>query len=146
MKRLIMVLAALAAVALPSAAYSLDPLKISDHGTTCSVVTAPDGGQAVNCIGKLSGLGSQTTEIQVSAGFTCENKAGNTVVGQSAGSSGPIQPQNGQVTFNVTTASTSTAKCTNADGHTATFAPCATINVVQGGQVVFTECVPIQQQ
>src|ERR671932_2965133 len=120
MKRLIMLTALVAAVALPGAALGLDPLKISDHGTTCSVVTASDGGQAVNCVGKLSGLGSATTDIQVPAGFTCTNKAGNTVVGQSAGSSGPIQPQNGQVTFNVTTSSTSASKCEHADGHQAT--------------------------
>jgi hypothetical protein len=145
MKRLIILTTVVAALVGAGTAFA-DFLKITDHGTTCSVVTTSDGGQAVNCIGKLSGLGSATTDIQVTAGFTCTNKAGNTVVGQSAGSSGPITPQNGQVTFNVTTSSTSTAKCTNADGHQATFAPCATINVIQGGQVVFTECVPIQQQ
>ena len=143
MKRLIILTTVVAALVGAGTAFA-DLLKITDHGTTCSVVTVSDGGQAVNCIGKLSGLGSATTDIQVSAGFTCTNKAGNTVVGQSSGTSGPIQPQNGQVTFNVTTSSTSTAKCTNADGHQATFAPCATINVIQGGQVVFTECVPIQ--
>jgi hypothetical protein len=141
MKRLIMVTAVLAAVALPSAAYSLDPLKISDHGTTCTVTS---DGNAVNCIGKLSGLGSTTTNIEVVAGFTCTNKAGNTVVGQSGGQSGPIQPQNGQVTFNVTTASVSD-KCTHADGHTVSFGPTATINVFQNGQLVFTEQVPITQ-
>jgi hypothetical protein len=144
MKRLIMFAVVVAALAVPMYA-SGDLLKVSDHGTTCSVVTAADGGQAVNCIGKLSGLGSQTTVIDVSAGFTCTNKAGNTVVGQSSGSSGPIQPQNGQVTFNVTTSSTSASKCEHADGHTATFAMCATINVFQGNQLVFTECVPISQ-
>jgi hypothetical protein len=145
MKRLIILVAVIAALAVPSYAFS-DLLKVSDHGTTCSVVTVADGGQAVNCIGKLSGLGSATTTINVSAGFTCTNKAGNTVVGQSAGSSGPIQPQNGQVTFNVTTGSTSTSKCESADGHVATFAPCATIDVFQGGPTpVFTECVPISQ-
>ena len=144
MKRMTMFVAVIAALAVPSFAVG-DLLKVSDHGTTCSVVTASDGGQAVNCIGKLSGLGSATTVINVSAGFTCTNKAGNTVVGQSAGSSGPITPQNGQVTFNVTTGSTSSSQCQHADGHTATFAPCATINVYQGNDLVFTECVPISQ-
>jgi hypothetical protein len=143
MKRLTMLVAVIAALAVSSYAFA-DLLKVSDHGTTCSVVTTADGGQAVNCIGKLSGLGSQTTTINVSAGFTCTNKAGNTVVGQSAGTSGPVQPQNGQVVFNVTTSSTSD-KCSHADGHTATFAPCATIDVFQGSQLVFTECVPINQ-
>jgi hypothetical protein len=144
MRRLIL-LATLCAVLVGTSVAFGDLLKVTDHGTTCSVVTASDGGQAVNCIGKLSGLGSQTTTINVSAGFTCTNKAGNPVVGQSSGTSGPIQPQNGQVTFNVLTSSTSSSQCTHADGHTATFSPCATIDVFQGGQLVFTECVPINQ-
>jgi hypothetical protein len=144
MKRLIMFVAVIAALAVPSYAFS-DLLKVTDHGTTCSIVNTADGGQAVSCIGKLSGLGSQTTTINISAGFTCTNKAGNTVVGQSGGTSGPLQPQNGQVTFSVVGTSTTESKCNHADGHTATFGPCATIDVFQGGQLVFTECVPITQ-
>src|SRR5919197_6651042 len=104
MKRLLLFAALFGALALPGAAMSLDPLKISDHGTTCFLT---NGGTAVECAGKLSGLGSTTTTIEILAGFTCTNKAGNTVVGQSGGQSGPIQPQNGQVTFNVTTGSVS---------------------------------------
>jgi hypothetical protein len=142
MKRLLTMIAFLAVLALPSAAFGLgETLKISDHGTTCAVTS---DGNAVNCIGKLSGLGSTTTTIEVLAGFTCTNKAGNTVVGQSGGQSGPIQPQNGQVTFNVTTGSVSD-KCSHADGHTPSFGPTATINVYQNGQLVFTEQVPISQ-
>ena len=91
MKRLFVMVAVLGAVAFAGGAGA-DLLKITDHGTTCSVVTLSDGGQAVNCIGKLSGLGSTTTTINVSAGFTCTNNGGNTVVGQSGGTSGPIQP------------------------------------------------------
>jgi hypothetical protein len=141
MKRLFIMTALLAALALPGAALSLDPLKISDHGTTCMVTS---DGTSVECVGKLSGLGSTTTNIEVLAGFTCTNKAGNTVVGQSGGQSGPIQPQNGQVTFDVTTASVAD-KCTRADDHRASFGAFATINVYQNGQLVFTEQVPIRQ-
>ena len=145
MKRLITATTVLALlistlVVLPGLA-SADLLKITDHGTTCTV-TADNN--AVNCIGKLSGLGSTTTTIEVLAPFTCTNKAGNTVVGQSGGQSGPIQPQNGQVTFNVTTQSVAD-KCTHADGHTVSFSPTATINVYQNGQLVFTEQIPITQ-
>src|SRR5919201_5061701 len=140
MRRLV-ILATLVA-ALPASTLALgETLKISDHGTTCTVTS---DGNAVNCIGKLSGLGSTTTNIEVIAPFTCTNKAGNTVVGQSGGQSGPIQPQNGQVTFNVTTASVAD-KCTHADGHTVSFGPSATINVFQNGQLVFTEQIPITQ-
>jgi hypothetical protein len=143
-KALIVMIALLAAVGIPGAAMGLDgidDLKITDHGTTCTVTS---DGNSVNCIGKFSGLGSTTTNIEVLAPFTCENKPGNTVVGQSGGFSGPIQPQNGQVTFNVTTESVSD-KCTHADGHTVSFGPCATINIYQNNQIVFTECVPITQ-
>ena len=141
MKRLLIMIALLGVLAVPAAAYGLDPLKITDHGTTC-FVTSDDN--AVECAGKLSGLGSTTTNIEVLAGFTCTNKAGNTVVGQSGGQSGPITPQNGQVTFDVTTASVAD-KCTHADGHTVSFGPTATINVFQNGELVFTEQVPIRQ-
>ena len=140
MRRLVILAALVAALAVPSLAFG-DLLKITDHGTTCTVTS---DGNSVNCIGKLSGLGSTTTTIEVIAPFTCTNKAGNTVVGQSGGQSGPIQPQNGQVTFNVTTASVAD-KCTHADGHMVSFGPSATINVFQNGQLVFTEQVPITQ-
>ena len=142
MRRLIALVALLGLLAVPATALALgDDLKITDHGTTCAVTS---DGTAVNCIGKLSGLGSTTTTIEVLAPFTCQNKPGNTVVGQSGGQSGPIEPKNGQVTFNVTTESTA-SRCTSSDGHTATFGATATINVYQNGVLVFTEQVPISQ-
>lgn len=139
MRRLIALIVLATALAIPTAASAVLDLKISDHGTTCTVTA---DGNAVECIGKLSGLGSTTTTIEVITAFTCTNRAGNTVVGQSGGQSGPIQPQNGQVTFDVTTASVSD-KCTHADGHTVSFGGSATINVYQNGQLVFTEQIPI---
>jgi hypothetical protein len=141
MKRLIALVALSAMLAFPAATSAVLDLKITDHGTTCAV-TADDN--AVNCIGKLTGLGSTTTFIEVLAGFTCTNKAGNTVVGQSGGQSGPITPSNGQVTFNVTTASVAD-RCTHADGHTVSFGPTATINVYQNGELVFTKQIAISQ-
>jgi hypothetical protein len=141
MRRVLLLIGVLTALALPASAFALFDLKITDHGTTCFVTSDRT---AVECTGKLSGLGSTTTNIEVLAGFTCTNKAGNTVVGQSGGQSGPIQPQNGQVTFDVTTASVAD-KCTRADDHTATFGPTATINVFQNGELVFTEQVAIRQ-
>src|SRR5436190_15683227 len=79
--------------------------KITDHGTTCTTVSVSGGGTEVSCSGKLSGLGSTTTTIEVVGTFFCTNRGGNNPPGQVSGQSGPIQPQNGQVTFtNVTTA------------------------------------------
>jgi hypothetical protein len=135
MKRLFIVAALLGVLALPGNAFA----KISDHGTTCSVTS---NGTAVECVGKLSGLGSSTTFVEVLAPFTCTNKPGNTVVGQSGGQSGPIQPRNGQITFDVSTASVSD-KCTSSDDHQVSFGDFATINVYQNGELVFTEQVPI---
>jgi hypothetical protein len=140
MKRLITAGAVLVALALPSAAFSVDLLKVTDHGTTCAVVNQGGGKFAVNCQGKLSGLGSQTTVIEVLAPFGCTNRGGNNPPGQVSGQSGPITPQNGQVTFNVTTGS---ASCP--DQMQPFFGPTATINVFQGGTLVFTEQIRITQ-
>jgi hypothetical protein len=140
MKRLITAGAVLAALALPSAGYGLDLLKVSDHGTTCSVVNLGGGNFGVNCQGKLSGLGSQTTTITVTASFGCTNRGGNNPPGQVSGQSEPITPENGQVTFNVTTGG---ASCP--DRMQPFFGPTATITVFQGGTLVFSEQVPITQ-
>ena|SRR2546422_714580 len=136
MRRLIALICLAAALVFPAVTFADLDLKISDHGTTCTVVN----NDHVNCIGKLSGLGSTTTNIEVVADFTCTNKSGNTVVGQSGGQSGPITPQNGQVTFNVDTASVSD-KCSHADAHQPNFGLGATIIVSQNGREVFREFI-----
>jgi hypothetical protein len=133
MKRLLLLTAALA-VLVPSAALGELPLKISDHGTTCK-----SSGTQISCSGKLSGLGSATTIIEIRAAFACTNRGGNQPPGQVSGQSGPITPQNGQVTF--TNVTTSAASCP--DDMAPTFGPTATLNVYQGGALVFTEQVPI---
>jgi hypothetical protein len=140
MKRLITITTLLFAVGLPSAAYGIEPpLKISDHGTRCKVVSV-SGGYAVECAGKLSGLGSTTTTIALQAAFACTNRGGNQPPGQVSGQSEPITPNNGQVTFDVTTGAGSCP-----DQMRPTFGPTATINVYQNGVLVFTEAVPINQ-
>jgi hypothetical protein len=143
MKRLIVLSTLLLAfVAFPSVVLGDligDDLKVTDHSPTCMVVSV-SGGYAVECAGKLSGLGSQTTDIQVVASFFCTNRGGNNPPGQVSGESGPIQPDNGQVTYDVTT---SAASCP--DYMTPTFGPSATINVYKDGVLAFTEQVPISQ-
>jgi hypothetical protein len=140
MKRLFVVLGLAAALAIPSVASAIE-LKVTGHDLECAVTT---DGTAVTCSGKLSGLGSSTVTIKVDAAFTCTNKAGNTVVGQSSGQSAPIQPENGQVTFtNVTTQSVRDKGCTTSDGHTASFGDTATITVLQEGRAPQTFVVPI---
>lgn len=119
MRRLIAMATLLAAVAFPSVVLGEDilggdALKITDHGTSCSVVTV-SGGQAVQCEGKFSGLGSHTVTITVTAEFMCTNRGGNNPPGQVSGSSGPLTPENGQITFGGTSdnpaVTTSAASC-----------------------------------
>src|SRR5919197_2388434 len=99
MRRLIALAALVAAVAFPAAALGLlgDELKITDHGTSVAVVSV-SGGQAVQLDFKYSGLGSHTATITVSAPFFCTNNGGNKPPRQNNGSSGPITPENGNVT------------------------------------------------
>src|SRR5205823_5758885 len=124
MKRLLLLTAALA-VLVPSVALGDLPLKITDHGTTCVRV---NNGTAVECAGKLSGLGGSTANVTVTVSFACTNRGGNQPPGQASGQSGPIPVQNGQLTFDVTTSS---ARCP--DDMAPTFGPTATISVSPQG-------------
>jgi hypothetical protein len=136
---LMTILAAVVAFSVSPAAADEIPLKITAHNLQCSL---NQNGTAVNCTGKFSGLANTTTLVVVSAGFTCTNKAGNVVQGQSGGQQAFPTVQNGQITFDVTTGSVSD-KCTHADGHQACFDTTATIQVFQNNQLVDTEVVPI---
>jgi len=109
MKRLMVMATLLAAVALPSAAFGLlgDELKITDQGTTAQIVPAAGGGSAVEVVGKYSGLGNNVVTAHISAPFSCTNQGGNNPPGQISGSSGPIAPDNGQVTGTIVTAAAS---------------------------------------
>jgi hypothetical protein len=103
MKRLILVVALLSFLALPTlAAADIIDLKVTDHGTSCFTT---NNGTAVECVGKWSGLGSQTTVFTVTAPFTCTNNGGNTPPGQTATGSQTVTPSNGAFSFDVTTSS-----------------------------------------
>jgi hypothetical protein len=104
-KRLITVVALLVFIALPAAAAAdLIELKVTDHGTSCFTV---NNGTAVECTGKWSGLGSQTTVFTVTAPFTCENNGGNFPPGQAATGQQTVNPTNGAFSFDITTSSVS---------------------------------------
>jgi hypothetical protein len=140
MKHLIATIALLAAVAvLPSAGFALlgDDLKVTDHGTTASVVSV-SGGQAVQLDFSYSGLGSQTATITVSAPFTCPNNGGNQPPGQISGSSGPITPDQGNVSGTIVTAA---ASCP--DHMAPTIGPTVTVTITQTGKpgAIFTYTV-----
>jgi hypothetical protein len=139
---LMAILGAAATVVFSVSAATADivPLKITQHSAECHIVST---GDAVACSGKYSGLGNSVTEVTVTAPFTCTNKAGNVVQGQSGGSSGPITPQNGQITFTNVTTTTSSTKCTHADGHQICFGPTATIQIFQDGVEVVNDQVAI---
>jgi hypothetical protein len=88
------------------------------------------------CSGKLAGLGTKPTNVEIDAAFTCTNRGGNQPGGLASGQSGPITPRGGQITFDV---------CTQGGGcpddMTPTFGT-ATINVFQNGNLVFSATVP----
>ena len=96
-------------------------------------------GDQLCCSGKVAGLGTAPTVVQVTAGFSCENRGGNNPPGQASGQSAPITPQGGQITF--TNVCTSAANCP--DQMAPTFGP-ATINIFQNGNLVFSATIPTQ--
>lgn len=99
---------------------------------TCTV-----SGGTLTCSGSLAGLGSQTTNITISANFECTNRGGNQPPGQASGQSGPINPKNGRVNFTVS----ATGSCP--PPQLPDFGGSATITASQGGSVVFTGSIPI---
>jgi hypothetical protein len=92
----------------------------------------------VCCEGKLAGVGTAPTNVQILADFTCTNRGGNQPPGQASGETGDIRPRGGQITF---------SECTTRAGcpgpQTASFGDEATIQVLQGGNVVFEDQVAI---
>jgi hypothetical protein len=94
------------------------------------------GGQLC-CSGKLAGLGTKPTSVEVDAAFTCTNRGDHEPGGLASGQSGPITPRSGQITFDVCTQGGSCP-----DQMTPTFGT-ATINVFQNGNLVFSATVPV---
>jgi hypothetical protein len=94
-------------------------------------------GSQLCCSGKLAGLGTAPTVVQVLANFTCTNRGGNNPPGQASGQSAPIPPRGGNIDFNVCTAG---ANCP--DDMTPSFGSGATINVFQNDNLVFSATVP----
>jgi hypothetical protein len=103
---------------------------------TCTV----SGGTTVVCSGKIAGLGTAPTTVSVSVPADCQNRGGNLPPGQATGTSAPINPRGGQITYSV---STDPVRCP--DDMQPIFGSTATITVVQNGQVVFTGTVPVTQ-
>ena len=120
---------ALTSVALQGAGFALD-VHLNNKSVECHVTTTGDG---VHCFGTITGLGNladQTINAFVTVDFTCTNKAGNPVVGQSAGQQSNITvDRNGNAYIDVTTSSVKQHGCTFSDGHTASFGRFATIRI-----------------
>jgi hypothetical protein len=100
--------------------------------------TCVQSGGQLCCSGKLAGLGTAPTNVEIDAAFNCTNRGGNQPGGLASGQSGPIAPSGGQITFTNVCA---TGSCP--DQMTPTFGPSATINVFQRGNLVFSATIPI---
>jgi hypothetical protein len=151
MKRLLLGVAVIAALSLPSAA-------LAQSGHFVGTPTCTDEGTTVECRGKVAGLGGTTFTITVeapgTASVTCTNPAGNVAPGQSfettvAGTSGPQPtPRNGQFRFTVEsdTPSAPPGSCPNPKW-TATVTDVefgdATITLREDGNVSDTITVPV---
>jgi hypothetical protein len=116
-----------------------------------------DNGTTVTTTGTIAGLGNQDVTVEVLASgtgeVTCQNPTGRRAPGQdqeinTSGSQTGLEVKNGKVTFSVTTlppaqpTDATDAGCPN-DKWTATITDVeftsATINVFQGGRLVFTQ-------
>jgi hypothetical protein len=151
MKRLLLGVAVIAALSLPSTA-------LAQSGHFVGTPTCTDEGTTVECSGKVAGLGGTTFTITVeapgTASVTCTNPAGNVAPGQSfettvAGTSGPLAtPRNGQFRFRVesVTPSAPPGSCPNPKW-TATVTDVefgdATITLRENGNVSDTITVPV---
>ncbi len=91
------------------------------------------------CSGKVAGLGTAPTTVNINSAVQCRNQGGNLPPGQASASSGPIEPRGGQITF--TNVCTAVKNCP--DDMEAVFGPGVTINIFQNGNLVFSATVPI---
>ena len=110
------------------------------HFVTGPQLSESDG--ALTATGKIAGLGNQSVTITLEATgtTTCRNRGGNVPPGQTETVSGTVEdlrPDNGQLTFAVTTASVSNP-CPDRMRPITVFTR-ATLTVVQGGEIVLQE-------
>jgi hypothetical protein len=94
-------------------------------------------GDRLCCSGKVAGLGTASTTVQVTAAFSCVNPAGMQPGELASGESAPIVPRGGQITF--TNVCTGEGNCP--PPMTPSFGGSATINIFQGGNLVFSATI-----
>ena len=121
--------------------------------------TFTDLGTTLNVTGNVSGLGNENLTATISAtgvgDVTCTNPAGNVAPGQqtsvtTSGTQSNIEVKNGRATFNVTTAEPASPNpavvCPNRKW-SATITDVdftsATLTLIQGGQVIFSQTFPL---
>ena len=132
MRRLLLIFALGTSLALSGVASAARP-----HFIGTPVCT--DVGGKVCCSGKIAGLGTAPTVVEIDAQFTCENRGGNNPPGLASGQSGPITPSGGQITFS--NVCTGQGNCP--DQMVPTFGPSVTINLFQNGNLVFSATIPL---
>jgi hypothetical protein len=106
-----------------------------DQKAGAHFVGSPDcvqSGSTLECSGTIAGLGNRAVTVDVAVTRVCINNGGNSPPGQVRGTSGPIQPSNGRIDFDVFVS----AGCPG--NMTAEFQSPAIVTVLQGGTVVFT--------
>ena len=144
MKRLIMALCAIAAMAflVPSTALAVNPHEVPSNPIVCTVVET-EAGPAVECAGAIAGLGTGAVIIQVDVALACETRSGaNQPGGHLQATTEPITPEHGRVDFDVTTAA---AECP--PGLVPVVGEVATVSVFSAatGELLFTTTVPITE-
>ena len=115
-------------------------LAANPHFVSGPTFNANDG--ALTATGKVAGLGNRdvTIVLEATGVTTCRNRGGNVPPGQTETVSGQVsnlRPENGQVTFSVTTASVSNP-CPDRMAPNTTFTS-ATLTIFQGGRVVLQQ-------
>jgi len=144
MKRLIMALCAIAAMAflVPSTALAVNPHEVPSNPIVCTVVET-EAGPAVECAGAIAGLGTGAVIIQVDVALACETRSGaNQPGGHLQATTEPITPEHGRVDFDVTTAA---AECP--PGLVPVVGEAAKVSVFSAatGELLFRTTVPITE-
>ena len=89
-------------------------------------------GSTLECSGTIAGLGNRAATVFIDVTRVCVNNGGNRPPGQVRGTSGPIQPENGRIDFDVFVS----AGCPG--NMTAEYQSPATVTVLQDGTLVST--------